>query len=432
MNHSIAGFSGNIHNANVTDRNEVRAETRQPSVLFLNRSYWPDVEATGQLLTALCEGLTRDFEVGVLAGSPNAIVDNLDLRHWSHADERNGVHIHRVAHTKFPKHNLFGKALNFLSFFHASHSALRTVTAPDVVVFETDPFLLAFAANRLQKRTHCRMIGYLQDIYPDVAVALGKVGNNWAVRRLRSALFDIYRRCDRMVVLSQDMADLLTDGGVAAERISIVPNWADTHSIAPIPGISRFREQHQLGEHFVAMYSGNLGLTQRLEEFVLAAELLMDRQDIRFCFVGRGSQESSLRELVNAKGLTNVRFFDYQPQDELTHSLTAANLHLVPLAKDLSRCLMPSKLYGILAAGRPYLTNAPAGSELHAITTTHQIGLTVQPGSVRAIADRILWAADHPAELENMGCNARRLAESEYTEQHSITKFRTILQQVLA
>ncbi|MEJ7590169.1 MAG: glycosyltransferase family 4 protein [Planctomycetaceae bacterium] len=432
MKISIAGFAGNIRTSNVTDGDEVRAETRQPSVLFLNRSYWPDVEATGQLLTALCEGLTQDFEVGVLAGRPNAIVDHLDLKHWNNVYERNGVHIHRVAHTKFPKQNLFGKALNFLSFARASHSALQTIAAPDVVVFETDPFLLAFAADRLQKRTNCRMIGYLQDIYPDVAVALGKVGNNWAVRRLRSALFDIYRRCDQMVVLSQDMAHLLTDGGVAAERISIVPNWADTQSIAPVPGINRFREQHELGEHFVAMYSGNLGLTQRLEEFVLAAALLADRPDIQFCFVGRGSQENSLRGMINAKGLTNVRFFDYQPQDELTHSLTAAHLHLVPLTKDLSRCLMPSKLYGILAAGRPYLTNAPAGSELHTITTTHCVGLTVQPGSVQAIADRILWAADHPAELENMGCNARQLAESEYTEQHSITKFRSVLQHVLS
>ena len=432
MSFSSAGIEGNIRNSNVTDGDEVCAETRQPSVLFLNRSYWPDVEATGQLLTALCEGLTQDFEVGVLAGRPNAVVDNPDLRDWNNADERHGVRIHRVAHTSFPKRNLVGKAINFLSFARASHSALRTITAPDVVIFETDPFLLAFAASRLQKRTNCRMIGYLQDIYPDVAVALGKVGNNWAIRRLRSALFDIYRRCDRMVVLSQDMADLLTDGGVAAERISIVPNWADTHSIAPIPGVSRFREQHQLREHFIAMYSGNLGLTQRLEEFVQTAALLKTRPDILFCFVGRGSQESSLRELVDAHGLTNVRFFDYQPQDELTHSLTAADLHLVPLTKDLSRCLMPSKLYGILAAGRPYVTNAPVGSELHAITTEHHVGLTVEPGSVRAIADRILWAADHPAELETMGHNARRLAESEYTEQHSIMKFRTVLQQVLA
>ena len=432
MSISIAGFAGHIRDSKVTDGDEVRTDTRQPSVLFLNRSYWPDVEATGQLLTALCEGLTQDFQVGVLAGHPNAIVLNPDVRDWSDADERHGVHIHRVAHTNFPKRSLVGKAINFLSFARASHSVLREIAAPDVVVFETDPFLLAFTASRLQKRTNCRMIGYLQDIYPDVAVALGKVGNNWAIRRLRSALFDIYRRCDRMVVLSKDMADLLTDGGVAAERISIVPNWADTHSIAPVPGINRFRERHQLREHFVAMYSGNLGLTQRLEEFVQAAVLLKGRPDILFCYVGRGSQESSLRELVVAHDLTNVRFFDYQPQDELTHSLTAANLHLLPLTKELSRCLMPSKLYGILAAGRPYLTNAPVGSELHAITAKHSVGLTVEPRSVESIAERILWAADHHAELEAMGSNARQLAETEYTKQHSIAKFRTVLQQVLA
>lgn len=432
MNFPIVGFAGSIRDSSVTDGDEVCAETRQRSVLFLNRSYWPDVEATGQLLTALCEGLANDFAVGVLAGRPNAIVHNLSVKNWSNLDKRHNVHIHRVAHTSFPKRNLVGKAMNFLSFARASHSALRTIAAPDVVVFETDPFLLAFAASRLQKRTNCRMIGYLQDIYPDVAVALGKVGNNWAIRKLRSALFDIYRRCDRMVVLSQDMSDLLTDGGVAAERISIVPNWADTHSIGPVPGVSRFREQHQLRDYFIAMYSGNLGLTQRLEEFVQAAKLLKDRPDVLFCFVGRGSQENLLRGLVNANSLTNVRFFDYQPQDELTHSLTAADLHLVPLTKDLSRCLMPSKLYGILAAGRPYLTNAPLGSELHAITTKHKVGLTVEPGSVRAIADHILWAADHPAELEAMGCNSRKLAESEYTEQRSIAKFRTVLQQVLS
>ena len=432
MKISLAGFAGRIRASSVTDGDEVCAGARQPSVLFLNRSYWPDVEATGQLLTSLCEGLTQDFEVSVLAGYPNSIVDGPQVRDWNNAAERNGVRIHRVAHTMFSKRNLIGKGLNFLSFAHASHAALRTIAAPNVVVFETDPFLLAFAANRLQKRTNCRMIGYLQDIYPDVAVALRKVGNNWAVRRLRSALFDVYRRCDRMVVLSQDMADLLTDGGVESERISIVPNWADTRRITPVPGISRFREQHQLGDRFVAMYSGNLGLTQRLEEFVQAARLMRNRSDILFCFVGRGSQESSLREMIESNGLTNVRFFDYQPLDELSHSLAAANLHLVPLTRELSRCLMPSKLYGILAAGRPYLTNAPAGSELHTVSITYNVGLTVEPGSVPAIADRILWAVDHPAELEIMGHNARKLAESEYTQHRSIARFCKLLQQVLA
>ena len=432
MNPSIAKADGNIRNSSVTDGDEVRAEGSNPSVLFLNRSYWPDVEATGQLLTTLCEGLTNDFQVSVLAGQPNAIVDELEVEDWKSTVVRNDVGINRVQHTSFPKQNLLGKALNFLSFARAARSALRNNTPPDVVIFETDPFLLAFEADRLKKRTNCRMVGYLQDIYPDVAVALKKVGNNWPVRRLRKSLFDIYRRCDRMIVLSQDMADLLTDSGVASNRISIVPNWADTERIVPSNGVNRFREQQQLDERFVAMYSGNLGLTQRLEEFVAAAELLKERSDILFCFVGRGSQETALRQLVDKRRLTNVKFIDYQPQSELTHSLTAANIHLVPLTKLLSRCLMPSKLYGILAAGRHYLTNAPSGSELHTISTRHEVGLTVEPESVQAIADRILWAADHPAELEIMGKNARKLAESEYTKHRSIARFREVLQQVLA
>ncbi|MDA1232860.1 MAG: glycosyltransferase family 4 protein [Planctomycetota bacterium] len=432
MNLSTAEVIGDIRTLSVTDRNEVCAERRPPSVLFLNRSYWPDAEATGQLLTSLCEGLTTDFEVSVLAGRPNAVVDQSDRQDWRSATERNGVRIHRVGHTTFPKQSLVGKGLNFLSFARASHDSLQKIAAPDVVVFETDPFLLAFTANRLQKRTNCRMVGYLQDIYPDVAVALGKVRNSWLIRRLRNSLFEIYRRCDRMVVLSQDMAELLTEAGIPSNRISIVPNWADTQSITPVSGENRFRLDHQLGNRFIAMYSGNLGQTQRLEEFLQAAELLKDRNEILFCFVGRGSEERQLRRQVQTSGLANVRFFDYQPQSDLVHSLTAADLHLVPLTKALSRCLMPSKLYGILAAGRPYLTNAPCGSELHAISTSHKVGLTVEPGSVRGIADHIRWAADHPSELAVMGRNARRLAESEYTQNHSITKFREVLQQVLA
>jgi colanic acid biosynthesis glycosyl transferase WcaI len=404
----------------------------RPSVLFLNRSYWPDVEATGQLLTSLCEGLVPEFDVGVIAGRPNSVVEGSAVSDWEATANKGGVRIHRVSHSVFPKKNLPGKALNFLSFSFASHKALRSIEPPDVVVFETDPFLLAFAANSLQRRTNCRMVGYLQDIYPDVAVALGKVGNNVLIRRLRSALFDVYRRCDRMVVLSQDMADLLVEGGIDADRISIVPNWSDTRSIAPMAGTNRFRMQHDLGDHFIAMYSGNLGLTQRLEEFLRAAEVLKERTDILFCFIGRGSEESKLRKQADDAGLVNVRFFDYQPQSELTHSLTAANLHLVPLTESLARCLMPSKLYGILAAGRPYLTNAPAGSELHAMSKDYQIGLTVEPGCVQGIVDQILWAADHSSELEVMGRNARQLAESEYSHGHSIAKFREVLQRALA
>ena len=274
------------------------------------------------------------------------------------------------------------------------------------------------------------MVGYLQDIYPDVAVALGKVPDNWMIRRLRKSLFSIYRSCDRMVVLSEDMKRLLVSGGVDGDKVDIVPNWADPEVVQPLAQ-SRFRISNGLEEKFVVMYSGNLGLTQRLEEFLLAAELLHDLPRVVFVFVGQGSQRESLVNLVRQKNLTNVRFFDYQPKSELAQSLNAADLHLVPLTRELSQCLMPSKLYGILAAGRPYLTNAPADSELARLTNEYQVGITVAPGSPKAIADGIRRAANNASGISDMGKNARKLALSEFTREKSAEKFRAVLKTAL-
>lgn len=402
----------------------------RPKVLFLNRSYWPDVEATGQLLTELCESLQLSFDVSVVAGQPNQIRDATGGASWQEEPVRNGVRIHRIAHAQFSKSRMLLKALNYVSFVRATRRFLRSCEAPDVVVFETDPFLLPFEAQRLQRRTGCRMVGYLQDIYPDVAVALGKVPDNWMIRRLRKSLFSVYRSCDRMVVLSEDMKRLLISGGVDGDKIDIVPNWADPEVVRPLEQ-SRFRISNGLEEKFVVMYSGNLGLTQRLEEFLLAAELLRDLPRVVFVFVGQGSQRESLVNLVRQKNLTNVRFFDYQPKSELAQSLNAADLHLVPLTRELSQCLMPSKLYGILAAGRPYLTNAPADSELARLTGEYQVGINVEPGSPKAIADGIRRAANNASGISEMGKNARKLALSEFTREKSAAKFRAVLKTAL-
>jgi glycosyltransferase involved in cell wall biosynthesis len=411
-------------------------------LMFLNRSYWPDVEATGQLLTELCEELvstdgdsrpdvSRRYRIEVVVGKPNETRESEGDTDWQLAQSRNGVHIRRVPHWQLSKRNMLLKSLNYMSFIRATGKYLKSCEAPDVVIFETDPFLLPFEAARLRRRTGCRVIGYLQDIYPDVAVALGKVPNNWAIRKLRASLFAIYRTCNCMVVLSEDMKALLVAGGVDPEKIAIIPNWCDPESVQPVQ-LNRFRERFELADRFVVMYSGNLGLTQRLEEFVAAAELLKDDPRIVFAFVGQGSQKPVLEADVRRRQLTNVRFYDYQPKSELAHSLSAADLHLVPLTRELSQCLMPSKLYGILAAGRPYLTNAVPESELHRITREHQLGLIVKPGSVEAIAHSIREAVSKPDHLKTLGENARKLALTEFTREKSVQKFRTVLESVLS
>lgn len=400
----------------------------KPRILFLNRSYWPDTEATGQLLTALCEGLADQFDVHVMAGQPNV---NSSQSDWQNVTTRNGVTIHRVQHTTLSKRNMVLKGVNFLSYVRACRKQIRNVPEPDVVVFETDPFLLPFVADGFQKYCNCQLVGYLQDIYPDVAVALGKVKNNWAIKRLRRRMFEVYGRCRRMIVLSNDMKQLLLDGGIREDRISIIPNWADTDKIAPVaPSENRFLKAHGLQDKFIAMYSGNLGLTQRLEEFVEAARLLRDETDIQFVFIGRGARRANLERQVESLNLQNVLFCDYQPLEELSHSLSAADLHLIPLTAELSRCLMPSKLYGILAAGRPYLTNAPADSELYQLTESHNVGLTVEAGSAERIAQSIRAASRDRSTLQQMGKSARLLAESRYTRSHSVTAFARMLSEV--
>lgn len=408
----------------------MRMQNKHPRVLFLNRSYWPDVEATGQLLTELCESLTSSFDVQVVAGNPNEIRAAPADAEWRTTKNRNGVSIYRAGHWQLPKRRMLLKCINYLSFIRATRRILKTIDVPDVVVFETDPFLLPFEAARLQRRTGCRMVGYLQDIYPDVAVALGKVPNNWAIQRLRNSLFSVYRRCDRMVVLSEDMKQLLIREGIEPDRIDLVPNWADPDAIFPVEHNNAFRVRHNLTDQFVVMYSGNLGLTQRLEEFVEAARLLTGDPQICFAFVGQGSQRTSLENLVRQKGLANVRFYDYQPKGDLVQSLGAANLHVVPLTRELSQCLMPSKLYGILAAGRPYLTNAVPESELHQVTRRYNIGITVEPGSPAEIANAILSAKRDPAALREMSINARQLAMTAFTREKSVEKFRAVLDRV--
>jgi colanic acid biosynthesis glycosyl transferase WcaI len=404
--------------------------SNKPSVLFLNRSYWPDSEATGQLLTDLCEGLVTDFDVEVMSGLPNS-VSAANTESWQTVSQRNQVRIRRLEHLTLPKRRLALKALNYCSFVQSARRELRSIPTPDVVVFETDPFLLAFEADRLRRRTGCRLIGYLQDIYPDVAIATGKIRENWLVKRLRKSLFSVYRACDQIVVLSRDMRQLLIDRGVNPDRIEIIPNWADTETIKPLETHSEFRARNGLLNAFVVMYSGNMGLTQRLIEFIDAARLTRDDAEIVYLFVGEGAHKAELQRIVEIEGLSNVRFLGYQPREHLAESLGAADLHLIPLTRECSRCLMPSKLYGVLAAGRAYLTNAVPGTELHDLTVGHETGFVVPPQDPAAIAQTIRIAKAVPDRLKQMGQNGRHLAIQKYTRTVCVTAFSRMLQKVL-
>jgi glycosyltransferase involved in cell wall biosynthesis len=227
------------------------------------------------------------------------------------------------------------------------------------------------------------------------------------------------------------MQQRMLDVGVAPGRLACVPNWADTQRVCPIKRNNRFRLRHGLQDRFVVMYSGNLGLTQRLDRVLAAAHRLRDRADIVFVFVGDGASRDRLVQESTALRLPNVHFYGYQPKKQLADTLSAADVHLVPLAPELVSCLMPSKLYGILASGTPVLAMAPKECELARIVQRHDVGMVIPPHDPAGLAEAIRRCRAAPDRLAQMGRAARRLAVGRYDRQRSAAVFGRLLFAVL-
>ncbi len=407
-------------------------KTAQPTVLILNRSYWPDAEATGQLLTELCEDLAKEFDITVIAGQPNQNPAGIPYKTWG-AECHRGVTIRRVPHLRLGKRSILGRALGMLTYFVGAALVALFAKRPDIVVVETDPFLLPLIGRCLQWWHGCRLVVYLQDIYPDVAIAVGKVRDGWFTRLLRRRLFSVYRNADRVIVLGEDMRAILTAGGIPDERIISLPNWVDTTRIYPIPLRNSFRLRERLEDKFIVMYSGNMGLCQNLDEILETAEPVKQAAEyrIRDDWWLYGASRARLEATARDKKLSNVRFLPYQPLAELAHSLSAADLHLVPLDPRVTGCLVPSKLYGILAAGVPALVIADERSEASRVVRESDTGRVIAPGNPEQLAETIRWCAAHEGERKAMGRRARRLAEQEYDRRRTTGRFATLLENVM-
>lgn len=398
-------------------------------VLFINRSYWPDVEATGQLLTELCEDLAKEgFAVSVLAGQPNHVTDASQTYHRSGVQRRNGVDIYRVRHTRFNKSSMFGKSLNLVSFTLAATWQSFFIPRHEVIAVESDPFLLAVLGGLIRRWRDSRFIMYIQDVYPDVAIEIGKIKRNgFTTRIVRYLLSRAYDRADQIVALSHCMRRRLVRNGAHPDKICVIPNWADLDRIVPLKRNNLLRQRQNIDDKFVVMHSGNMGLTQQLDDLVAVAEELLDRNEILFLLVGDGASRPRLQRIVEEKQLPNVKFLPYQPAEDLANTLSAANLHVVSMHKNISGCLAPSKFYGIMASGTPVLAIAPADTDLHMTVESEELGITAKPGDITSIKRAILEAVDRHVDLDRLSLNCRNHAESKGGRLRSVELFGQLL-----
>jgi colanic acid biosynthesis glycosyl transferase WcaI len=405
-------------------------------ILFLNRSYYPDTAATGQLLTDLCEDLVRHHgcRVSVIAGVPllpeHAKVVN--VRGLVGRESHNGVEIFRARGSRFDKRRFVGRAANYVSYFLTACYAGMKMNRPDVVVALTDPPIIGVAGWLAARRARAPLVMAYQDLFPEVTVLLKDFHSDTINGALQAVNRFLCRKADRIVALGETMRQrLIENKGAPAERTLIIPSWADTRTIVPGPKRNPFAELHGLADKFVVMHSGNIGLSQSLETVVEAAALLKGIQDLQVVFVGDGVNKPNLVAQAQALQLSNVSFLPFQPKDRLCESFASADVFIVSLQRGLAGYIVPSKLYGILAAGRPYVAAVEPTCEVAAITNAHQCGLVAEPSNARAMAEAITTLYNDASLRRRCGENARR-ASAAFDRSAQVNKYASLFRELLA
>lgn len=389
-------------------------------VIFLNRYFFPDLSATSQILSELAFALAaKGHDVHVITS--RQLYDQPEMQ-LPPEEAARGVKIHRFRTTAFGRAKLLGRSFDYLSFYLAARRALASLAAADdIVVAMTDPPLLSLAILSVVKRRRARLINWLQDLYPEVAMASGirwlrgPVGGALSLLRDRSLT-----TAQANVVVGQRMAERLASRRIPRGTIHFIPNYSIDDRISPIAAADNpLRKAWGLAEKFVVGYSGNLGRVHEFQTILGAAARLKGNPRIVFLCIGGGRLFEPLVRSVGKRGLQDkFVFHPYQDRELLPYSLSAPDLHWVSLRPEFEGLVVPSKVYGIAAAGRPIVAIGAKHGEIASLVEGYRCGVVIEPGDSRALAESITALMDDPALCAQMGKRARAMLDENFTRSH--------------
>jgi colanic acid biosynthesis glycosyl transferase WcaI len=397
----------------------------RPRLLVFNQYYWPGVEATAHLLSDLCAALADEFEITVVTGT----LARPPAPRGRAAHE--GVDIVRVRSTSYDRNRLGQRALNYVTYLAGALAAGLRQERPDVVLCMTDPPLVADVGLVVGRRFRSPLVVISQDVFPEAALALRRLENPVVAGLLRALVAAYLRRADRLVAIGETMRGRLVAKGADPDRIRVIPNWVDTHELTPRAQDNDWAREHGLAGKFVVMHSGNVGYAQDLDALVHASALLGDLDDLAVAIVGGGARRHELEKLAQSLHVGTVTFLDYQPREALPLSLSAAHVHVVGLVKGLSGYVVPSRLYGILAVGRPVIVAADDDSETARLVREIGCGVVLPPHRPDLLAAAIREARGGAHDLEVMGRRGREYVEAEADRSVAVGRYRELLRELV-
>jgi len=399
--------------------------------VFVNRFYAPDISATSQILTDLTRQLTtHGFQVHVVCSR---------LR-YEGADEMlpardlvDGVHVHRVWSTGFGRRSNVARLLDYLSFYPTALIKLAVLLrAGDVVVAKTDPPLLSVIVGPVARLRSATPVNWLQDVFPEIAERMHATRlPRFALRVLQRLRDRSLRRAGMNVVLGAGMRDYFRRRDIPDCRLRIVENWAigEPGNGQPVVA-SELRESLGFDGSFIVGYNGNLGQAHDYSSILAAASILQDDPDCRFLMVGGGAGMRELEARVRAAGLANVTFLPYQPREQVTDTLAAADVHLVTLLPEVEGLIVPSKLYGVMAVGRPIVFIGDAQGEVARVLRAADCGTSMPCGDGARLAGELLRLKRDPALRSRLGANAASAYRENFSFDHAARRWVDLLREL--
>jgi glycosyltransferase involved in cell wall biosynthesis len=405
----------------------------KPKIVFVINYFYPDVVSTGQIMTELCLYLQKDFDITVIAAQVEW--ENQERQGRFIFDQLEEIQIIKIKLPEVNKENKLSRLKYISAYFVWATVALLKQRNVDLIYTISQPPVLGGVIGtigKLLKRT--KHIYNIQDFNPEQAEAVGYSKKKWIANTARWVDTLSCKLADHVVTVGEDMRITL-EKRFKKRKVtdnSVIHNWTDEQEIVPLPKdhpmVADFLKEHQLDGKFVIMYSGNLGLYYDLENLIKMTGRFTGYRDLVFVFIGEGAVKRQMQDYVEQHGITQVYFLPFQPKENLKYSLNAADVHLVVNQKGIKGVSVPSKIYGVMAAGKPVLGVLEQGSEGHRIINESKCGRLMEPQSyemfVKHVKDLYLLNRD---VLKEMGMGGRSYLEEHLRRDVSMEKYKTLL-----
>ena len=395
-------------------------------LIFVNRYFDPDTSATSQILSDLAFHLaTLDYDVHVVTSrqlydDPAAILPA--------SENIRGVSVHRVRTSRFGRTALAGRMFDYASFHFAAAGRLIRLARPnDIIIAKTDPPLVSVTAAGAAHVRGARLVNWVQDLFPEVAECLGMLRRDGATGGvLRRARNIALRHAAANVAIGTRMARRLE--AVGSGEVRTIGNWTNDDAVRPVPAAqNRLRREWDLEGRFIVGYSGNLGRAHECETLLGAAERLRGQSDIVFLFIGGGHLIEAPKAAFAARKLASLRVRPYQPQAGLANVLSLPDVHWVSLRPELEGLIVPSKFYGICAAGRPVIMVGDRDGEIGSIVRDAGCGMAVARGDDAGFASAILRLRNDCALRDAMGRRARRVLDDRFSRSRALRLWQDLI-----